>query len=55
MLKDLLLGNDWMVSIDLKDAYFRGRAQVVSLLCLGRSDVQISVPPFWIEQYLPSS
>ena len=53
MLKDLLLENDWMASIDLKDAYLWGsedRTQEVPLFCLGKTDIRVQVPSIWIGQ-----
>ena len=53
MMKDLLLENDWMASIDLKDAYLLGskdRTQEVPPFCLGKTDIRVPVPSILIGQ-----
>ena len=58
LIRDLLQENDWMVCIDLKDAYLsvpiaqehRGTTQV----CMGRPTVRIPVSSIWAQQCPPN-
>ena len=47
--------NDWMASLDMKDAYFsvavREEDRKVPPIHLGRTGIRISMPTLWSEQY----
>ena len=54
MIRDLLKNNNWMASIDLKDAYFlEANSGRVTRLPMAGQSVRVSVPSFWPDQCTP--